>query len=91
VQQRIHCGRLPLAACAQAKPQYGTGDENCEVCDQAIRVNQIAYEVTDHRNGNRLMLHCACYLTWQRECSRRLAEDLDDLTRSEPTGIPQVL
>jgi hypothetical protein len=81
VQQRIHGGRLPLVTCPQVNARYGTGDEDCEVCDQAIHLAQIAYEVTDDRNGNRLMFHNACYLTWQRECARRLAEYLPDQTR----------
>lgn len=81
VQQRIHCGRLPLVTCAQVNARYGTGGEDCEVCDQVIQVAQIAYEAADHRHGNRLIFHCTCYLTWQRECERRLAADSEDQTR----------
>ena len=70
VQQRIDDGRLPVATSELISAGYGTGMDVCRVCDLAICAGQAMYEIDDPRNSDPLAFHFACYVLWQRECTR---------------------
>jgi hypothetical protein len=72
VRQRIEDGRLPVTRPEHIDGGYGSG-RPCAACEQLIAPTKIEYEVIDPRNGQRLPFHFACYVSWQRECTQRMA------------------
>jgi hypothetical protein len=73
VRWRIEAGRLPLMRPDQISAGYGRSNA-CSVCDLPIEQTKIEYEVQTPDTLRRLIFHFACYVIWQRECSRLMGQ-----------------
>src|SRR5690242_993901 len=69
VRWRIEGGRLPLMRPDQISAGYGSA-HTCCVCDQPVEPTKIEYQVETPDKLRQLVFHFACYVIWQRECSR---------------------
>ena len=73
VRWRIEGGRLPLMRPDHISGRYGRGYLCC-VCDRPIEPTKIEYEVETPDKLRQLNFHFACYVIWQRECSRLIGD-----------------
>jgi len=75
VRRRIKAGRLPVALVSRIDSSYETA-RICCVCDQPITDEIVDYDVVDLGNATCLSLsfHFSCYVIWQKECARRVAD-----------------
>lgn len=76
VRERIEDGRLPVMLPKAIFAGYGSG-KPCLACDRPITHTQIEYEVDHDENGSlhRLRMHLGCYVIWQIECQKRVAQE----------------
>jgi hypothetical protein len=67
VAEKIRCGALPLPPAPPQKYFAGKGTgEICDLCEQAITVDQLAYELdVDDRT---LRFHERCVDMWRQAC-----------------------